>query len=209
MGIESGFSLLALAPPSSAPALVIDIPTPVSPARPREANVGSAVSGFMLLATSCTGTSIGVCSSWGWGPFSTKQPGRSRAGSRPAHASGTRLLCAMLIDPVRVPAGLTSTLQSEWAAVTAPAAQAQRAAPPAQDAGGGPTESVDTGDSEGDNTLAPRPLVFLAALTPPLGVALSHPGAFLTLLSVSSRSLIQNHRYKLRPSPAILTVLHS
>lgn len=87
-----------------------------------------------------------------------------------------------------MPAGLTSTLQSEWAAVTTPAARAQRAAPPAQDAGGGPTEAVDTGDAEGDNTLAPRPLVFLAALTPPLGVALSHPGAFLTLLSVSARS---------------------
>jgi len=111
-------------------------------------------------------------------------------GSRPAQPSATLLLCATLIAPVPVPAGLTSTLQSEWAAVTAPAAQAQaqRAAPPAQDAGGGPTEAVDTGDAEGGNTLAPRPLVFLAALTPPLGVALSHPGAFLTLLSVSARS---------------------
>ena len=91
---------------------------------------------------------------------------------------------------MRLLAGLTSTLQSEYAAVTvaqlAPLrkhATGTNAAREGDTAGGGDA----AGQNPGQNPEpASQPLVFLAALAPPLGIALGHPGAFLTLLSVRS-----------------------
>lgn len=101
-------------------------------------------------------------------------------------------------------AGLTSTLQSEYAAVTAPPnttitsggsnmPSSSAAAKDNRDAVNSPAgDAAEAVAAHGDNTTgaghpAPQALVYLAALSPPLAVALAHPGSFLTLLSVRAR----------------------
>lgn len=95
------------------------------------------------------------------------------------------------------PAGLTSTLQSEYAAVTGSAAEPDadsqlRSPDVSKAAGDSLAEGADAGSTADAQHSHPAPqfLVYLAALLPPLAVASAHPGSFLTLLSVSFRPCI-------------------
>lgn len=83
------------------------------------------------------------------------------------------------------PTGLTSTLQSEYAALTASAA-----GPDATESAAAAQPSAGDEEAQAAEHPAPQPLVYLVALAPPLGIALAHPGSFLTLLSVRTPAFL-------------------